>query len=215
MESLSNESHQKDIKEGITSLETDLETLKAVNQEFYNSRQEELQTANKIWEKARTSLLEIENKKINVMKSIKSPPVGVMGVGYAVLYLMAGNVPEDCIRLNEEKELGDVSWEQCQIMLKDFDFLREKMLDLKRLIDEEKLSFEQTKPVREYLDSPWFHVPSLKLKSIPASQLAEAVIHIIHYFDIVSEIRLKIKVAIGKSGAEEENKIYELQERED
>jgi len=215
MESLSNESYQNTLKESVSSLEADIETLKEVNQEVYDSIQEELKGANRVWEKARVALLSIESKKVELLRSMKSPPYDILGVLFAVLFLMAGDLPEDCIEVNEKKEPLGLSWKACQVMLKKFDFCREGMLNMKRLIDEEKISFEKTEPVREYLDTPWFHVPSLKMKSMPVSQLAEAVVNIIRYFDIIREIRLKIEKALGKEEAEEGNQGHEYQERED
>jgi len=210
MESLSNKPNQK---EGANSLQADLEALKNTDKEIYESIQKDLQEADQVWEKAQGSLKGLENKEVHVLKSMMKPPQDVLGVLCACMHLMAGVVPESCIDVDEKKNPTDLTWKGCWRMLGDWRFFRDQMLGMKKLVDEGKVADEKIENVRSYLKMEWFDVESVKVRSLPASQFCEAVRKIVCYFDIVKEIRVKIKIALGKSG--EGSQGNGLQERED
>jgi len=201
MEPNSTENQQEDNKS--PSMKQDIERLKQIDPEFLTSLDQELEKGLPLVEKALHSIKKLELKDMVELKSFMKPPEEVFEVLCALMYLLAGNTPESFIKADEKKNPVDLTWQACKMMLKDassFFKYTEKVTDW---IHEEKITFEMTIPVRNYLEKPWFNVENLKKKSIGAAKIGEFVRNMIEYFDLFREVRAKLRARVKEPERDE------------
>ena len=119
-------------------------------------------------------------KEIGTLKSLKKPPSGIADVTAAVLCLLqTKDVPFEKV---------DTSWKAAKVMMSPPDKFLETMLSLKQKIDERLVPKSNFLNIQHLLKLEHFDVEILRKKAAGAAGLADFVININVYNDIMSNI---------------------------
>jgi len=186
-------------QEKTPSFQEDIEKLRPIDPAFLELIQAELNKTMPFHEKALHSIKMLDLKDMIDLRSFMQPPEEVLGVLCAVMYLLAGNAPDNYIKADEKKNPEDLTWKGCQAMLNNRANFFEYVNQVGGWISEEKITYEMTVPIREYLEKSWFNKEDLKKVSNGAANIGEFVRNMIEYFDVFREVRRKVRARVEES----------------
>ncbi len=185
------------------TMQEDIEKLKAIDPVFLQSMEEEMKKAIPFFDKANDAIKMLNLKDMVELKCFAKPPEAVVGVLCALQYPLAGNVPDSYVKTDEKKNPVDLTWTGCKKLLADRNSFFEYTQKVGEWINDEKITYEMTVPVRGYLEKEWFSKENLKRVSIAIEGIGEFVRNMIEYFDVLREVRGKVRARAEESGRDE------------
>jgi len=172
MKSDSSKTKQKGDK--ALNIQEDIEKLQTNDPAFLESLQEEMRRATPFLNKALDSIKKLTLKGIAELKSLLMPSEEVVGVLCALVYLLAENIPDDYLKVDGKKG-PVVKWVECKRLLDNRALFFESVMKVGEWINEERITYEMTMPVRGYMEKSWWNEEKLRKKSMAVANNGEFV----------------------------------------
>lgn len=152
----------------------------------------ELGKAGPLVEKALAALKSLDKKDFQQAKSFAKPKQEVANVFVATLYIISNMRDEygkqfKNIEVDKKGKPKKATWQGAQIMLKDPEYFKNTLMNLKDQIDNNKVPKENIKPAKKIMkESPdAFVYEKVKGLSIAAAGLSSWVVNIVMYWDVI------------------------------
>ena len=134
----------------------------------------------------------LDPKDLSSCKGMLKPPPKLDEVFAATMCLLAGIMPT--VMITKSGKVKDASWDAAkkQLMGNIKDYMK-YLKEIKVHVDDNTINHNNFKEVRQYIETDYFNVETMKTKNQAAAGLCSFVLNIVTYYDIVTTVEPKRK----------------------